>query len=332
MRLKQLGTAVPLFLLICSSPLWGERVQVPDGTPVPVRLKAELKSSRVEPGDRVDFEVAHPVIVRGLLAIPEGSVAWGAVQSVKKEKEIKFDVQGLRLPNLKELKLRSVRQKTKNPGKDQIKVEMAFAGYVGAPEGTEFTAYVDEDVEVEGTPAQEPTPAVPRTVTAPVSPPTDVKTSPPAPAPAPTALPAAAPEPQTSPALAAPPPEVRPSAPAPVTPAPTPAVSAPSQATSSAPPSPAPAANPATRPAVPSAPDLSSTAERITVECFSDPSGAEILINGDYYGNTPSILKLKPTLHQLEMKMPGYKTYSQVLNLTENTGLRTIRAPLEKKE
>jgi hypothetical protein len=68
------------------------------------------------------------------------------------------------------------------------------------------------------------------------------------------------------------------------------------------------------------------------VECFSDPSGAEILINDDYYGNTPSILKLLPTTLRVDLKMPGYKTDSRTLDLTGATDLRTVRGLLEKKE
>jgi hypothetical protein len=82
----------------------------------------------------------------------------------------------------------------------------------------------------------------------------------------------------------------------------------------------------------PAAQDVTGTAERVTVECFSDPSGGDILIDGSYYGNTPSILKLTAAAHHLEVSLPGYKTYVQDLNLSVERGFRTIRAPLEKKE
>jgi hypothetical protein len=72
--------------------------------------------------------------------------------------------------------------------------------------------------------------------------------------------------------------------------------------------------------------------ERVTVECFSIPTGAEILIDGDFYGHTPSILKLTPATHRLEFQMPGYRPYSQTLRLAPGSGITTIRATLEKRE
>ena len=68
------------------------------------------------------------------------------------------------------------------------------------------------------------------------------------------------------------------------------------------------------------------------MECFSDPSGAEILIDGEFYGNTPSILKLPVGRHELEIQLSGYKTYAIPLILQSGAGMRTIRAPLEQKE
>jgi hypothetical protein len=134
--------------LIPSCLAFGQRVRLPEGTPVRVRLKADLVSDRVEEGGRLDFEVARPVIVQERTVIPEGAVAWGAVQSVKKGKFIKFDIEGVRLPDLTDIKLRSLGVRAKNPGQDQIKVDSIFKGGVGAAKGTEYTAYVDVAREV----------------------------------------------------------------------------------------------------------------------------------------------------------------------------------------
>jgi len=242
---------VSLSLLFLSSLLYAERVEIPEGTPVRVRLKAALLSSQVDEGSRVDFVVAGPVIIHGVVAIPAGSVAWGAVQSVKKDKIIKFHIQGARLPNLTQIKLRSIREKSKRDAKDELKVDSKLRDEVGAPEGSEFTAYVDGTVSVEGAAA------------------------PPAPAP--------------------------------------PAATA-----------------PAPRPAIAPAPAV--TGEPVTLECFSEPSGSDILLDGDFRGTTPSILKIPPGKHHLEYQLSGYKPYSEELNLEPGTGLRTIRKSLEKKE
>ena len=302
MNLKRLSGGAFLPVLFTAGLLWAERVRVPDGMPIPVRLKADIRSNQVQPGDRVDFEVARPVTVRGLAVIPEGSVAWGAVQSVKRDKEIKFDVQGLRLPNLQEVRLRSVSQKTKNPGKDQIKLETMLGEVVGARMGTEFMAYLDEDVEVETAAAQKAAGDAPRTASTSAAQPAEVKG------------PASAPVTPT--------PEVTTTAAPAVTTTATPAETTP----------PAPTVSQTSQPFAPAAQDVIGTVERVTVECFSDPSGGDILIDGSYYGNTPSILKLTATAHHLEVSLPGYKTYAQDLNLSVERGFRTIRAPLEKKE
>jgi len=259
MKAKLRIGVVLIWVLALSCLAFGQRVSLPEGTAVRVRLKADLVSDQAAEGSRVDFEVARPVVIQGMTVIPEGAVAWGAVQSVKKGKFIKFDIEGLRLPDLTDIKLRTVRAKGKGPGQDEIKVYSSFKGGVGAAQGTEYTAYVDQGKEV-----------------ATSGPPTNSALS------------------------AAPPP-------------------APAQA--AAPPAPAQVG--------PSSP---SSVERIKVECFSDPSDADILIDGEFYGHTPSILKVPVGKHQLEIQHSGYKTYALSLNLEPGMEPRTIRASLEPKE
>lgn len=285
---------VLIWLLTLSCLAFGQRVSLPEGTAVRVRLKADLVSDQAAEGSRVDFEVARPVLIQGMTVIPEGAVAWGAVQSVKKGKFIKFDIEGVRLPDLTNIKLRSVRTKAKNPGQDEIKVYSSFKGGVGAAQGTEYIAYVDQSIEV-----------------ATSEPPTSSAFA---------AAPAPAPVQAEAPPAAV---QVGPSNPSSVTSA-TPAV--PQAVTTPA----APAASPAISPAQSTAP-LASV-ERIKVECFSDPSDADILIDGEFYGNTPSILKVPVGKHQLEIQHPGYKTYALSLNLEPGMEPRRIRASLEPKE
>ena len=77
--------------------------------------------------------------------------------------------------------------------------------------------------------------------------------------------------------------------------------------------------------------DWLTATERVTVECFSEPEGADILIDGEFVGNTPSILKVPAGDHHLEIQLSGHKPVTQALNLPAGSGLRTIRTPLEKK-
>jgi hypothetical protein len=290
-------------MLIPSCLAFGQRVRLPDGTPVRVRLKADLTSDQVEVGTRVDFEVARPVIIQGMTVIPEGAVSWGAVQSFKNGKFIRFDIEGVRLPDLTDVKLRTVGGKPKNPGQDQIKVDASFRGGVGAAKGAEYTAYVNEDREV-AVAAQPSIPALAPTATpTETTPPTPAETTPPSPAQV------EAPTPSTA----------------------TPAVTYPTPAAAPAVTTPEPSA---TSPATSTSQSAKSLAnvERVRVECFSDPSAADILIDGDFYGNTPSILKVPVGKHELEIQLSGYKTYSIPLILEPGTGIRTIRASLEQKE
>jgi hypothetical protein len=72
--------------------------------------------------------------------------------------------------------------------------------------------------------------------------------------------------------------------------------------------------------------------EYVTVECFSDPLGADILIDGEFHGNTPSILKILPGKHEFEYQLFGYRTHTETLALTPGSVIRTLRVTLEKKE
>jgi hypothetical protein len=280
-----------------------QAARLADGAAVRVRLTADLVSSQAAVGARVDMEIAQPVTLQGVVAIPAGAVAWGAVQMVKKGKVLYFDVEGVRLPNQEIVKLRVSPHKTTNAGKDRIKVETQVGGDLGAAKGSEFPAYLDQDVDVEvkGAPAA---PAPPTQVGAPAAAP-----QPAAPAPAPVVAPAPA---------AVPPPTPKPEAP----PAPPTSVGATSVVS-------APAAPPATPVAHPA--PAAQPGEYITVECFSDPLGADIMIDDEFHGSTPSILKLLPGNHQIEFRLMGYQAHSQPLNLTPGTGLRTVRMTLVKQ-
>ena len=285
-----------VFCFICfTGVLYAERVVIPEGTRVEVRLKADLLSTQVHEGSPVYFEVGRPVIVRGIVAVPVGAVVWGAVQTVKEDKLIKFDIEGLRLPDLTTINLRCTREKSKKASKDELKIDSELGDTVGAAKGTEFTAYIDEAVSVEGAGAA--TPSAPSPVATP-------RPSAPAPAPAEVAPPATTPV-AVAPAAPTPTPTQQPIAPAPPTPQPAPQTIAP---TSGAP------------------------AEPVTLNCFSDPSGADIVIDEDFRGTTPSILKIPPGKHRLEYQLSGYTMFSRDLDLKSGMGVQTIRATLQKKE
>ena len=312
MKRKQWMAALFLSILCAVSLPAAERVLLRGGTPVHVRLKAEIDSARAAVGDRVDLELNQPLVRQGVVVAPEGAVAWGGVQAVNKGKSVRFDVQGMRLPNLLVVKLRSVREKTNNPGKDLIKVDQGLV-----PRGSEFVAYVDDDVSVEAVaraaaPAPHPVSAV-----MPAAPPPEAPKPAAATAPAPTPAAAPVPTPVSVPVQAKPTPAPE-ATPPPVTPV--------------EPAAPAPVPAPATTAPVPASGGMETVTDWVTVECFSVPSGADILIDGDFYGNTPSILKLPAGKHRLRFILADYAPSSQELDLAAVVAIHTIRVELEKKE
>ncbi len=328
MKLKPAFWILPASLLALG-PARAERLRLADGTPVRLWLRAELSSARAHLGDRVDFEVADPVVVQGHVLVPVGAVAWGAVQSVK-EKEVKFDIEGVRLPNLQIVKLRTVREKTKRAGKDQIKVEDRVRDGAGAAPGAAFTAYLDEDAEVEvpgaaaASAARQPTAAAAKPVAAEVKPAAATAGATPAAPPKETAvLPNPSPEPPRTPAAPPATATLQPAAP----------VSPPEPQASPPAPSAAPTVSASTPlPPAPATPDWATATEWVTIECFSEPSAADILIDGNFVGNTPSILKVPAGDHVLELKRNGYQPVSESMSLPAGAGLRTVRKTLQPKD
>jgi len=268
-------------------------VRLPEGTPVRVRLVADLLSAQVTEGSRVDLEVARSVTAQGVVVIPQGATAWGAVQVAKKGKTLRFDIEGVRLPDQKIIKLRCSPQKTARVAKDEIKVESEVGGDVGAAKGSEFTAYLDEEVSVEGGKA------APAASAASAAPEATPQAAPAAGGPATKATEMPAVAGQSS------------SGAAPL--APRPALSAPTRAAA------APAATPA------------RAGGYVTVMFFSDPLGADIMIDDEYHGSTPSILKLRSGKHQVEFRLMGYRARSQDLDLAPDTPPRDVRVTLTQE-
>ena len=82
---------------------------------------------------------------------------------------------------------------------------------------------------------------------------------------------------------------------------------------------PAPPAN-----AAPASPDAFAS-----VQLSSDPTGAEITIDGSYVGNTPSLIKLGPGTHSITMTMPGYAPWVRSIETAAGES-RNFAAALEK--
>jgi len=271
-----------------------------DGTRIRVRLTADLLSSEAVVGSRVDMEIAEPVTLQGVELIPEGTAAWGAVLAVRKGKILNFDIEEARLPNGRIVMLRCSPQRATQTKKDEIKVEIRVGNDLGAPKGIEYTAYLDQDLDAD----------------------VALETAPPArPAAAGTAVAA------TEPSVQAPAPQGVSAADAPHTSKP----GTPSAQLAGA--APVFSASVASTGASANRPVLAAQpGEPVKIGCFTDPPGAEILIDGESHGTTPAILKAMPGNHQIEFRLVGYKSLSQTFSLTPSTGVSSLRMTLEKQE
>jgi predicted acylesterase/phospholipase RssA len=66
-------------------------------------------------------------------------------------------------------------------------------------------------------------------------------------------------------------------------------------------------------------------------EIQSDPSAAEVYVDGAFVGNTPATLKLKPGQHVIRISLNGYKDWSHDLTVQEGSEAH-IKATLEKQQ
>jgi curli biogenesis system outer membrane secretion channel CsgG len=69
--------------------------------------------------------------------------------------------------------------------------------------------------------------------------------------------------------------------------------------------------------------------QKIVVKFDSDPKGADLEIDGVFYGNTPTAVPLNPGLHEVIISLAGYESWTKKINAME--GLN-IKATLAKKD
>lgn len=69
--------------------------------------------------------------------------------------------------------------------------------------------------------------------------------------------------------------------------------------------------------------------EKVLVNFDSEPAGADVEINGVFYGNTPASIALNPGLYEVIISFAGYESWTKKINAVD--GLK-IKATLAKKE
>src|SRR5690348_13607763 len=144
-----------------------------DGTPVKLRLSRNLSSATDRKGDQVDFEVLEDVSVDNVMVIPRGSVALATITEAEHKKSMgrggKLDVNidSVRLGDGERAALRAVKEGKAGGHVGAMTGAMVATGIVffpaaplflfmhgkdmNIPKGTEITAYVNGDVQLERT-------------------------------------------------------------------------------------------------------------------------------------------------------------------------------------
>jgi hypothetical protein len=62
---------------------------------------------------------------------------------------------------------------------------------------------------------------------------------------------------------------------------------------------------------------------------ITKPEGADVYVDGQFYGNSPATLKLKPGKHTIQVKASGYKDWSREVS-TDSASEAHLTAVLEK--
>lgn len=66
-----------------------------------------------------------------------------------------------------------------------------------------------------------------------------------------------------------------------------------------------------------------------TINVSSTPAGADVLVDGDFVGNSPAALKLTPGKHTVTVKMSGYRDWSKEIAVQSGSEVQ-LTAILEK--
>jgi hypothetical protein len=66
-----------------------------------------------------------------------------------------------------------------------------------------------------------------------------------------------------------------------------------------------------------------------TVNVTSNPDGADVYADGQFVGNCPAVLKLKPGKHTVTVKLSGYRDWSREISVESGSEVR-LTATLEQ--
>jgi len=146
-----------------TSPLFADKVKIPERTVIPVKLIQHLKGDQVTVGQSVDFEVARDIIINNFIVIKRGAPAYADITTTEKGGYVsKGGKIGLAIDYCKAIDgskvyLKSILQKEQeshmgaNIAASVIVCPLfllARGEEAEIPVGTEFKSYVENDVFV----------------------------------------------------------------------------------------------------------------------------------------------------------------------------------------
>src|SRR6202521_505226 len=125
-----------------------------NGTPIHLKLGKTISSATAHVGDVVDLKVSEEVTVDGLLVIPEDAVAIGLVTDAEPKKrmghggKLALSINFVRLKDDQKAAVRSFQESTGSNSSTGAVLPLASGKDVVFMQGTEFTAYVDGDMQL----------------------------------------------------------------------------------------------------------------------------------------------------------------------------------------
>src|SRR5882757_11466980 len=125
-----------------------------NGTPIHLKLGKTISSATAHVGDVVDLRVVEEVTVDGLLVIPQGAAAIGLVTDAEPKKrmghggKLALSINFVRLKDDEKAAVRSFQESTGSNNSTGAVLPLSSGKDVVFTEGTEFTAYVDGDMQL----------------------------------------------------------------------------------------------------------------------------------------------------------------------------------------
>ena len=132
------------------------KLTLPNGTPVRMKLSKAVSTATAHVGDQVEFEVVEDVVVEGLCVIRKGAAGTGTVTDSEQKKHMGIGhgaklgvlVNSVRLSDNENAAARSYQEGSAASSSAGAAMPIASGKDIVFPQGMEFKAFVDGDVQL----------------------------------------------------------------------------------------------------------------------------------------------------------------------------------------